>query len=133
MVFLIAMLPTCGGGDQQRAAGPSRTLLSRFGLERIRSYRTDRGLSQEDMISHGFSGRRWQMIEARRPTTVTLLRVQDAVQVPLDRLIARLHQHLRKGRRQSVGVGPAASERKLFFRGAIRREPERTQSVKPNV
>jgi hypothetical protein len=45
---------------------------------RIRSYRTERQLSQEDMISHGFSVRHWQMIEAGRPVTVTtLLRIES--------------------------------------------------------
>jgi hypothetical protein len=32
---------------------------------RIRSYRTERKLCQEDMISYGFSLRHWQMIEGR--------------------------------------------------------------------
>ena len=64
---------------------------------RIRSYRTDRKLSQEDMISHGFSVRHWQMIESGRPVTVfTLLRICDAFDIPLEQLVAGLSQHIRK-------------------------------------
>ena len=64
---------------------------------RIRSYREDNGLTQEDMIFYGFSVRHWQKIEAGRPMTVfTLLRVSEAFQVPLDLLLTGLNQHLRK-------------------------------------
>ena len=64
---------------------------------RIRSYREESGLSQEDMVFYGFSVRHWQMIEAGRPMTVfTLLRVSDTFQISLDRLLAGLNQHLRK-------------------------------------
>ena len=66
---------------------------------RIRSYRTERQLSQEDMISYGFSVRHWQMIEAGRPVTVfTLLRVCEAFNLTLEQLCAGLSQHLRKRR-----------------------------------
>ena len=68
---------------------------------RIRSYRTERGLSQEDMISFGFSVRHWQMIEAGRPITVfTLLRVCEAFEVRLEQLIAGLSQHVRTRKRE---------------------------------
>ena len=64
---------------------------------RIRAYRTQRKLSQEDMISYGFSVRHWQMIEAGRPTTMfTLLRVCDAFGIPLEELVAGLGHHIRK-------------------------------------
>jgi transcriptional regulator with XRE-family HTH domain len=64
---------------------------------RIRSYREDNGLTQEDMIFYGFSVRHWQKIEAGRPMTVfTLLRVSEAFKVPLDLLLTGLNQHLRK-------------------------------------
>ncbi len=48
-----------------------RTVLNqmRFFLrlgKRIRKLREKRGLSQEDMISYGFSARHWQQIEAGR-------------------------------------------------------------------
>lgn len=58
---------------------------------RVRSYRTERQLSQEDMIFHGFSVRHWQMIEAGRPITVsTLLRICEAFNLTLDQLVAGL-------------------------------------------
>jgi transcriptional regulator with XRE-family HTH domain len=66
---------------------------------RIRSYRTERQLSQEDMISYGFSVRHWQMIEAGRPTTVfTLLRVCDTFEIPPNELLAGLTHHLHRGK-----------------------------------
>ena len=66
---------------------------------RIRSYRSERQLTQEDMISYGFSVRHWQMIEAGRPVTVfTLLRICEAFNLTLDQLFAGLSQHLRKRR-----------------------------------
>jgi len=49
---------------------------------RIPSYRTERHLSQENMISYGFSVRHWQMIEAGRPTTLfALLRICEAFDI----------------------------------------------------
>jgi transcriptional regulator with XRE-family HTH domain len=64
---------------------------------RIRSYRTERKLTQEDMIGFGFSLRHWQMIESGRPfTVVTLLRVCEVFDVTLDQLVAGLSLHLRK-------------------------------------
>ena len=62
--------------------------------ERVRNLRKSRGLSQEDMISFGFSARHWQQIEAGRPITVTtLLRICEVFHVP----VARLLQGLDKG------------------------------------
>lgn len=64
---------------------------------RIRKHRTDRQLSQEDMMSFGFSTRHWQMIESGRPMTViTLLRVCEAFEIPLDQLLNGLSHHLSK-------------------------------------
>jgi transcriptional regulator with XRE-family HTH domain len=66
---------------------------------RIRSYRTARKLTQEDMISYGFSVRHWQMIEAGRPITVfTMLRVCEAFSIAPEELVAGLSHHLRKRR-----------------------------------
>jgi len=49
------------------------------------------GLSQEDMISFGFSARHWQQIEVGRPITVsTLLRICDVFEIPAERLIRGL-------------------------------------------
>jgi transcriptional regulator with XRE-family HTH domain len=70
-----------------------RTVLNqtRFFLQlgkRIRKLREKRGLSQEDMISYGFSARHWQQIEAGRPITVsTLLRVCAVFGASIDRLV----------------------------------------------
>ena len=67
---------------------------------RIRSYRAERQLSQEDMYSYGFSVRHWQMIEAGRPFTVfTLLRICEAFEISPEQLVAGLGQHLRKRKR----------------------------------
>lgn len=67
---------------------------------RIRSYRTERGLSQEDMYSYGFSIRHWQMIESGRPITVfTLLRICEAFDLTLEQLVAGLSAQLRKRRK----------------------------------
>ncbi len=56
--------------------------------KRIRKLREKRGLSQEDMISYGFSARYWQQIEAGRPITVsTLLRVCAVFGASIDRLV----------------------------------------------
>ena len=64
---------------------------------RVRSYRTERKLSQEDMISYGFSVRHWQMIEAGRPSTLfTLLRICEAFEVLPEKLLAGLGHHLGK-------------------------------------
>ena len=73
-----------------------RTVLNqiRFFLrlgKRIRKLREKRGLSQEDMISYGFSARHWQQIEAGRPITVsTLLRVCAVFGASIDRLVQGL-------------------------------------------
>lgn len=83
--------------------GASRDLPARYARylralgHRVRSYRVERRLTQEDMISYGFSVRHWQMIEAGRPITVfTMLRVCEAFSVPPDELLAGLSHHLRK-------------------------------------
>ena len=58
---------------------------------RVKDLRKRRKLSQEDMISFGFSTRHWQQIEAGRPITVkTLLRISQAFEVPLVRLLRGL-------------------------------------------
>jgi transcriptional regulator with XRE-family HTH domain len=68
---------------------------------RVRSYRTERHLSQEDMISYGFSLRHWQMIESGRPITMfTFLRICEAFNLTFDQLLAGLSHHLRKRRKE---------------------------------
>lgn len=67
--------------------------------ERIRHLRKKRGYSQEDMISFGFAARHWQQIEAGRPITVaTLLRIADALEIPVDRLVKGLSHGRKSGR-----------------------------------
>ena len=85
--------------------GASREIPDRYARyfcalgNRIRSYRMERKLTQEDMISFGFSVRHWQMIEAGRPITVfTLLRVCEAFSIAPEELVAGLSHHLRKRR-----------------------------------
>ena len=85
--------------------GASREIPDRYARyfralgHRIRSYRMERELTQEDMISFGFSARHWQMIEAGRPITVfTMLRVCEAFSIPPEELVAGLSHHLRKRR-----------------------------------
>lgn len=95
----------CSQGPQHGAVGATRELPARYARffralgHRVRTYRTDRKLRQEDMISYGFSLRHWQMIEAGRPSTIfTLLRVCDAFGVTPEQLVAGLGHHLRKRR-----------------------------------
>jgi hypothetical protein len=60
----------------------------------------ERKLTQEDMISYGFSLRHWQMIETGRPMTVfTLLRVCSAFEISPEQLVAGLGHHLRRHKR----------------------------------
>jgi transcriptional regulator with XRE-family HTH domain len=63
--------------------------------KRIRELRRKRGLVQEDMISHHFSTRHWQQIEAGRPITVTtLLRICKALKVSLSDLVRGLDKQM---------------------------------------
>ena len=65
---------------------------------RVRDLRKERGNSQEDMISYGFSARHWQQIEAGRPITVsTLLRICAAFETSIDRLVRGLDRGIYKG------------------------------------
>lgn len=58
---------------------------------RVRELRRERGHSQEDMISHGFSARHWQQIEAGRPITVsTLLRICAVFETSVEVLVRGL-------------------------------------------
>jgi transcriptional regulator with XRE-family HTH domain len=63
--------------------------------KRIRELRRKRGLVQEDMISHHFSTRHFQQIEAGRPITVTtLLRICKALKVSLSDLVRGLDKQM---------------------------------------
>jgi hypothetical protein len=73
--------------------------LRALGYE-ISTSRTARKLSQEDMMSFGFNVRHWQRVEAGAPINlVTLLRVCDAFEIPVEKLLASVAHHLRKGKR----------------------------------
>ena len=84
-----ARLGNSGGLQAVRPRpGPSHPLVS---------HRTERKLSQEDMISYGFSVRHWQMIEAGRPSTLfTLLRICEAFGIQPEQLVAGLFRKRKK-------------------------------------
>ena len=51
---------------------------------RIRKLREEAGYSQEDMLSHGYSVRYWQRVEAGKPITLrTLLRICRLFSTPM--------------------------------------------------
>lgn len=98
--LFVVLLLVC---REREEVGASRDLPARYARffralgNRVRSHRMERGLTQEDMISYGFSLRHWQMIEAGRPVTVvTLLRVCDTFDISLEELVSGLSQHFRK-------------------------------------
>jgi hypothetical protein len=56
-----------------------------------------RGYSQDNMISFGFSARHWQQVEAGRPITMrTPLRVCDAFKVRIGRIVDHLDKRIYK-------------------------------------
>jgi transcriptional regulator with XRE-family HTH domain len=58
---------------------------------KVRQLRKERGYSQEDMITFGFSARHWQQVEAGRPITVTtLLRICEVLEMPMEKLVRGL-------------------------------------------
>jgi transcriptional regulator with XRE-family HTH domain len=64
---------------------------------RVRQLRKERGHSQEDMISYGFSARHWQQIEMGRPITVsTLLRICAVLGITVERLVRGLDRGIYK-------------------------------------
>jgi transcriptional regulator with XRE-family HTH domain len=57
----------------------------------MRELRLQHGLSQEDMILFGFSGKHWQQLEAGRPITVTtLLRACEALGISITETVRDL-------------------------------------------
>lgn len=70
---------------------------------RIKRLREEAGESQEDMLSHGYSVRYWQKVEAGKPITLrTLLRICRIFSTPmcdvvrgLDRTPRRVRDRLR--------------------------------------
>jgi transcriptional regulator with XRE-family HTH domain len=62
---------------------------------KVRQLRKERGYSQEDMLSFGFSTRHWQQIEAGRPITVTtLLRICEVFEVSMAKLVRGLDRDI---------------------------------------
>ena len=96
MVFLLVVRPPKKVGTSRDLPANYKRYFKALG-HKIRSLRTERGLSQEDMISHGYSVRHWQMIEAGRPFTLfTLLRISETFGVSPERILTGLASHLRK-------------------------------------
>ena len=61
----------------------------------MRELRKERGYSQEDMLTFGFSTRHWQQIEAGRPITVTtLLRICEVFEVSMAKLVRGLDRDI---------------------------------------
>lgn len=64
--------------------------------KRLRTLRKQRGYSQEDMLSFGFSTRHWQQIEAGRPFTLkTMFRICDAFDAVPEQLLRGLYKRSR--------------------------------------
>jgi len=60
---------------------------------RLKQLRKDRGLSQEDMLSFGFSTRHWQQVEAGRPITLTtILRACDVFGIAPESLLKGIYK-----------------------------------------
>lgn len=96
MVFLLVARQRRNLGASREIPAHYRSFFRGLGHE-IRACRTARKLSQEDMISFGFSVRHWQMMESGRPITmITLLRVCEAFDIPVEKLVASVAHHLRK-------------------------------------
>lgn len=73
-----------------------QNFFRRLGI-RVRELRRERGHSQEDMISYGFSARHWQQIETGRPITVsTLLRICAVFGISVERLVRGLDRGMYK-------------------------------------
>src|SRR5947209_20539208 len=59
---------------------------------RIKRLREQTGMSQEDMISHEFSVRNWQRIEAGKPITLRkILRNSDLLSAPMESVLQGLN------------------------------------------
>jgi transcriptional regulator with XRE-family HTH domain len=66
----------------------SETVFFKILGRRIKHLREKAGYSQEDMVSHGFSVRYWQRIEAGKPITLrTLLRICRLFSAPMEEMV----------------------------------------------
>ena len=83
---------------------PDKTKFFKNLGQRVKKLRKERGHSQEDMISFGFSARHWQQVEAGRPITVTtLLRICEAFHISIRQLVANLDKGIyEKGERSKT-------------------------------
>jgi transcriptional regulator with XRE-family HTH domain len=68
---------------------------------RIKALRERAGFSQEDMITHGYSVRYWQKVEAGKPITLrTLLRICRLFAAPMCDVVRGLDEIPKKGPRR---------------------------------
>jgi DNA-binding Xre family transcriptional regulator len=96
VVFLLVQIQAGDVGASREIPAHYSRFFRALG-HRVRSYRMERKLTQEDMISYGFSVRHWQMVESGRPITLfTLLRICEAFDVAPEQLVEGLARHLRK-------------------------------------
>jgi len=66
---------------------------------RIKRLREEAGESQEDMLSHGYSVRYWQKVEAGKPITLrTLLRICRIFSTPMCDVVRGLDRNPKTGR-----------------------------------
>jgi len=69
---------------------------------RIKRLREEAGESQEDMLSHGYSVRCWQKVEAGKPITLrTLLRICRIFSTPMCDVVRGLDRKPKTGSRRS--------------------------------
>ena len=68
---------------------------------RIKRLREEAGESQEDMLSHGYSVRYWQKVEAGKPITLrTLLRICRIFSTPMCDVVRGLDRNPKTGSRR---------------------------------
>jgi hypothetical protein len=95
VVFFASLLQRLNVGVRSELPKNYRLFFRDLGKE-IKAIRTAREMSQEDMIYHGFTVRHWQRMEAGEPfTVISLLRICEAFQIPIENLVARAGAHLR--------------------------------------
>jgi len=92
IIQLICSWCFCSWNSTNSEVPDQAKFFDRLG-ERVRKLRKSKSLSQEDMISFGFSARHWQQIEAGRPITVTtLLRISEVFRLPVAQLLRGLDE-----------------------------------------
>ena len=68
---------------------------------RIKQLREEAGYSQEDMLSHGYSVRYWQKVEAGKPITLrTLLRICRTFGAPMSDVVRGLDGIVKRSSRR---------------------------------